>query len=125
MISRVTRGRRTFAGTVLPTLVLVHTGRKSGREIRTPLSFIRIDRGFGLAATNWGQSRHPAWSANLIANPEASVEVGGELIGVRARRASAEEKARLWPRFVEMWPAYDTYVTRSGRDIRVFVLERR
>ena len=44
---------------------------------------------------------------------------------VRARKVSDDEKNQLWPKFVAMWPAYNTYVKRSGRDIRVFVLERR
>ena len=124
IISRLTSGKHTFGETVVPTFVLVHKGRKSGRTFRTPLSYITVGDGFALAATNWGQPHHPAWSENLLINAEAHVVVGGETIDVRARRAGAEEKAELWKRFVEMWPAYDTYVTRSGRDIRVFVLER-
>ena len=33
-----------------------------------------------------------------------------------------EEKARVWPLVVSVWPAYDTYVSRTDRDIRVFLL---
>ena len=58
-------------------------------------------------------------------NPDARVVVEGRTTDVRARRVGAEEKAELWKKLVEMWPAYDTYEARSGRDIRVFVLERR
>ena len=32
------------------------------------------------------------------------------------------EKAEVWPRLVALWPAYDTYVEVSGRNIRVFRL---
>lgn len=124
-VSRLTKGRHTFGETVLPTFVLVHTGRKSGRTIRTPLSYIAVGDGFALAATNWGQEHHPGWSYNLLVNPDAQVIVGGETIDVCARRAGPEEKPKLWKSFVTMWPAYDTYVKRSGRDIRVFVLDRR
>ena len=124
-LSRLTRGKHTFGETVAPVLILVHTGRKSGRVFRTPLSYVAVDDGFALAASNWGQRHHPGWSYNLVVNPDAHVIVGGETIDVRARRVGAEEKAELWKRFVAMWPAYDTYVTRSGRDIRVFVLDRR
>ena len=124
-VSTLTGGKKTLAGTVLPTFILVHRGRKSGREIRTPLSYIRASDGFALAGTNFGQKHHPHWSANLIANPNAAVIIGGEHVPVTARLAGDEEKARLWKQFVEMWPAYDTYVDRSGRNIRVFVLERR
>jgi deazaflavin-dependent oxidoreductase (nitroreductase family) len=124
-VSRVTRGKYTFGETVVPTLILVHKGRKSGRELRTPLSYVTVGDGFALAASNWGQPHHPAWSHNLSVNNEAQVVVDGQTIDVRARRAGSEEKAELWKRLVAIWPAYDTYLTRSGRDIRVFVLERR
>lgn len=125
VVSRLSGGKRTFANTVLPTFILVHTGRRSGREFRSPLSYVELGEGFALAATNWGQDKHPLWSGNLLSNPDVEVVVDGQTIPVRARRVSDEEKAEIWPKFVAMWPAYDTYVKRSGRDIRVFVLERR
>jgi deazaflavin-dependent oxidoreductase (nitroreductase family) len=125
-VSRVTGGRFTFGQTVLPTFVLVHRGAKSGKEYHTPLSYLREGDGFALAASNWGQDHHPGWSFNLDANPNVSVIVDGDTIPVGARRATTDERAALWPRFVAMWPAYDTYKTRAGsRDIKVFVLERR
>ncbi len=108
-----------------PTLLLTTVGRKSGRERTVPLSYVRHGDGIAVVASNWGQRHHPAWSENLLANPEAQVRIGREVLEYRARRANPEEKARIWPRFVEMWPAYDTYRTRSGRDIRVFILEPR
>jgi deazaflavin-dependent oxidoreductase (nitroreductase family) len=126
VVSKLTGGRKTFGATVVPTFVLVNTGAKSGKEYRTPLAFIRVGEGFALAASNWGGTNDPGWSYNLIAHPDASVIIDGEQIAVRARRADDGEKATLWPRFVEIWPAYDTYKTRaSHRNIKVFVLERR
>ena len=125
VVGRVTGGRRTFAETVVPTFILVHRGRKTGREFRSPLSYVEVGDGYALAATNWGQDKHPLWSGNLMANPDVEIVVGGETIPVRARRVSDDEKVQIWPKFVAIWPAYDTYVTRSGRDIRVFVLDRR
>lgn len=122
-VHRLTGGRRTVAQLFLPTLILVHRGARSGKEYRTPLCYVDLDGGFALAATNWGQAHHPGWSSNLIADPDVTVEVGGRKIRVRARRLDEATKAELWPRFVEMWPAYGEYVKRSGRNIRVFVLE--
>ncbi len=125
LVHKLTGGRRVLADTVLPTLILVHRGKRSGREYRTPLSYIRIGNSFGLAGSNFGQLNHPGWSANLIAKPEAKVALGGQVIPVRARRVSDQEKEALWPRFVEIWPAYNTYRARTDRNIRVFVLEPR
>ena len=125
-VSKATGGKHTFGETVLPTFVLVHKGAKSGKEYRTPLSFLTLENGFALAASNWGQDHHPGWSFNLDAHPDVSVVVDGETVPVRARRATPDERSALWSRFVEMWPAYDTYETRAAkRAIKVFVLERR
>ena len=83
-VSKATGGRKTFGSTVVPTFILVHTGRKSGKEFRTPLAYVRYRDGFALAGSNWGQEKHPAWSGNLIANVGAAVVLDGEEIPVRA-----------------------------------------
>jgi deazaflavin-dependent oxidoreductase (nitroreductase family) len=124
-VNRLSGGKFTLGSTVAPTFILVHTGRKSGREYRTPVAYVRLENGYALAGSNWGQAKHPAWSGNLIANPDARVIVGGEEVSVHARLALGVERAAIWERFVAMWPAYNTYDRRSGdRNIRVFVLER-
>ncbi len=122
-VYRITGGRRVFAPGYVNTFILVHTGAKSGRTYRTPLSYIRLGDAYVLAGSNFGQAHHPQWSRNLLANPDAAVDVGGRTIPVRARRVDDAEKAELWPRFVDMWPAYGTYKSRTTRNIRVFVLE--
>ncbi len=68
-------------------------------------------------------AQHPQWSENLLREPNAQVQIGADQRPYRARLASSEEVARAWPRLVEFWPAYDRYKERSGRNIRVFVLE--
>jgi hypothetical protein len=42
-----------------------------------------------------------------------------------ARRASADEKAALWPRLVEIYRDYDDYQARTDRDIPVMILSPR
>lgn len=105
-----------------PVLVLTTVGRRSGALRTSPLLYAEDGEDLVVIGSNWGQRHHPAWSANLLAHPEASVVIGGERRDVRARLASPEEKARLWPRLLSIWPAYQTYARRSGRDLRVFVL---
>jgi deazaflavin-dependent oxidoreductase (nitroreductase family) len=125
-LSKVSGGRWTLGSSVAPTLILVHNGRTSGKTYRTPLAYVRYRGGFALAGSNWGQTTHPAWSGNLIANGDAAVIVGGEEIEVHARLATPEERSELWPLFIEMWPPYATYIKRAGdRQIRLFVLEGR
>lgn len=72
------------------------------------------------------QPTNPAWFHNLMANPETTVQVGGEVREVSARVGSDEERERLWPRFVATYPAYDFYEQNAPeRRIPVVILERR
>ena len=72
-----------------------------------------------------GTPKDPAWVHNLRAAPDTEVEVGRERRAVRARVADAEERARLWPRLVEHYPAFDAYQARTEREIPVVILSPR
>lgn len=124
-VNRLSGGRLTASGMYIPTLLLTTTGRKSGQPRTVPLAFFRDGDRRLVIASNWGKERHPAWSENLIANPEAEIEDRGRRIPVRARQLTAEEKAEVWPRIVARMPNYDVYEDVSGRDIRVFALTER
>jgi deazaflavin-dependent oxidoreductase (nitroreductase family) len=114
------------AGWLVPTLVLTTTGRRSGRPRHQPLVYIRDGDDFVVIGSNWGQDHHPAWSTNLLANPDASVLVDGRHVQVRAELVAGEQRQAMLARFVNLWPAYRAYVARaSGRDIRHFRLTPR
>lgn len=123
-LQRKTGGRVTILGrSALPTLLLTTQGRKSGLPRTVPLLYAPDGDSFVVTASNWGQEKHPAWSGNLLASDEAIVSLpGGREIPVRAALAEGGERDRVWPLVTKVWPAYDTYVVRSGRAIRVFVL---
>ena len=124
-VSKISRGRHTLGEIVIPTLILSHTGRQSGKHYETPLLYMTWSDTFVVAGSNWGQAQHPAWSTNLLAHPDATILVDGERISVRARLATPDERQELWPLLVETWPAFETYAARaSDREIRVFVLDR-
>jgi deazaflavin-dependent oxidoreductase (nitroreductase family) len=121
---KLTGGRITSTGTpVIPTLLLTTTGRTSGLPRTTPLLFVRNGSDFVVAGSNWGQPDDPNWAKNLLSDPHASVQIGRRTIRVTARAAHGDEATRLWRALDEAWPAYDAYRKRSGREIRVFVLE--
>lgn len=113
---------RLLALVGLDSLLLTTTGRRSGLPRTVALLYARAPEGYLVAGSNWGGPRHPAWSSNLIADPSATVSVGGHVHRVTARLLADGERDRLWPLLVEQWPAYDTYAERAGRDIRVFLL---
>lgn len=121
----VTGGRVILSAGMLPSLVLTATGAKSGQQRRTPLATKPEDDHWYVVGSNFGKEKHPAWTANLIANPDAEVSFKGRTTPVRAHLLTAEEKAAVWPRLAKFWPNYDVYVERSQRDLRVFRLDPR
>lgn len=126
-LNRLTGGRFVLSGLLVPSLVLTATGAKSGRPRTTPLACMpQDDGGWVVVGSNFGQTRHPAWTANLLASPDATVTYRGRTVPVRAWLLEGQERARTWAEVTRVWPAYDRYVELSGgRDIRVFRLEPR
>lgn len=106
-------------------VILSTTGRMSGRLRRTPLIRITDGDNYLLVASMGGAPEHPKWYLNLVDHPEATIQDRAEVHEVRARTASSEEKARLWPLAVARWPDYDAYQASTDRDIPVVVCEPR
>lgn len=110
----------------LPSLLLTTTGRRSGEARTQPLLYALDGDGYVVVGSNWGQHNHPAWSANLLAEPAAQVTIGDREILVRAVLVKGAERERLWAMLVGLWPAYQTYRERAGgRELRVFRLSPR
>ena len=107
------------------TLLLTTTGRKSGNEITQPLIYGRHGGAYLVVASKGGAPQHPAWYLNLDANPEVEIQVKADKMRAHARTATSEEKAELWPIMTKEWPDYDSYQTKTDRDIPVVVLEPR
>jgi deazaflavin-dependent oxidoreductase (nitroreductase family) len=105
-----------------PVLLLITTGRKTGRERTTPLLYLEDGENLVVVASVGGAPKHPDWYWNLKANPEARVEIGDRTLRIRAEEASGEEKRRLWARLVEMYPPYEDYQRRTKREIPILVL---
>jgi F420H(2)-dependent quinone reductase len=105
-----------------PILLLNTVGRKSGKKRTSPLLYVMDGDDFVIIASKGGASAHPAWYLNLMANPEATVEIEDREVRVRAEEADSEEKSRLWQKMVEMYPAYDAYQEKTEREIPLLVL---
>jgi deazaflavin-dependent oxidoreductase (nitroreductase family) len=123
-IYQLTDGRWSVVGRKqVPSLLITTTGRKSGLPRTQPLLYATDGGRYVVIGSNWGQAHHPAWSANLLAEPTARVKLGDREFGVRATLATGAERDRLWQLMQEIWPAYATYVERArDREIRIFTL---
>lgn len=125
VLHAVTGGRVILSGAIVPSLVLTTTGRKSGLPRESPLACLPDgDDSWLVVGSNFGREQHPAWTGNLLADPVATVAYRRQTHRVRATLLDDDEKARVWPRLVAVWPAYDDYVEASGRNLRVFRLAK-
>jgi deazaflavin-dependent oxidoreductase (nitroreductase family) len=125
-IYRLTHGviGHRFPG-VPPTLLLDHVGAKSGTRRTNPLTYTKDGRNLVLVASKGGNPRHPAWYHNLLANPDATVQVGSAHRPVHARVATPQERERLWPMVVATYSGYEGYQKRTNREIPLIILEPR
>ena len=121
-VYRATGGKMVGRMFNSPVLLLVTTGRRTGRERTAPLLYLEDRENLVIVASDGGAPQHPAWYLNLKAAPEARVEIEGRTLRVRAEEARGEEKRRLWARLVEMYPPYESYQRRTEREIPVVVL---
>jgi deazaflavin-dependent oxidoreductase (nitroreductase family) len=108
-----------------PVVVLWTRGRHSGKVRKSALIRVEHEGRYAVVASLGGAPKHPVWYLNLLADPDVSLQDGPNLMGLRARTATPEEKAIWWPRATAAWPAYDDYQTKTERDIPVVLLEPR
>lgn len=117
------KGRRTILGPIgLPTLLLTTMGRTSGLPRTTPLLYCREGDTLFVVGSNFGQTHHPGWTANLLANPYATVTIGGRAVPVRASPLSAPEAERVYEQFIQFARTYQVYRDRTNRALRLFAL---
>jgi deazaflavin-dependent oxidoreductase (nitroreductase family) len=106
----------------LPVLLLTTTGRKTGKKRTTPLVYLLDGDNIVIIASNGGSDHHPEWWLNLRAEPNAEVQVGGDVKAVVAAKAQGAERERLWREVNELYHGYDEYSRMTDREIPVVVL---
>ena len=121
---RETDGEVGYIWNGAPTLLLTTTGRRTGEPTTTPLIFGRDGDDYVIVASQGGAPEHPGWYRNLEKDPNVELQVLDEVFPARARAAEGEERERLWQLVNRQWPDYDTYQTKTDREIPVVVLER-
>jgi deazaflavin-dependent oxidoreductase (nitroreductase family) len=106
-------------------LLLTTRGAKTGAVRTTPLVYHRDGDRYVIAASMGGAPTHPAWYRNLVAHPDAVVEVGTEKFKVRATPiAKGPERDRLYDAHGENFAPFKDYPKKTTRIIPIVVLER-
>jgi F420H(2)-dependent quinone reductase len=120
---KLTGGRLGGTFQKAPVALLTTTGRKSGQPRVSPLLYIRDGEKVIVPASRGGSDKHPMWYLNLNANPKVQVQIKKEVLYLTAREANDEERARYWPRLVEIYPTIDDYQSWTDRVIPLVVCE--
>lgn len=105
-----------------PVASLTTTGRRTGRERSTPVTWFSDGGDIITVAMYLGMERDPDWCLNLEAHPEATILIEGQPVKVHARRTNGEERARLWARWLEVQPVSRRFEAIAHRQIPVFRL---
>ena len=107
-------------------LLLLHSiGAKSGQERVNPVAYQALESGWAVFASKAGAPTNPDWYHNVVAHPDATIEIGAETIAVRARVAEGGERAAIWDKQKTLMPGFADYEQKTDRAIPVVVLERR
>ena len=104
-------------------LLLTTTGRKSGERRTRPVGYLPDGDRFLVCGSNGGSDHPPAWSLNLRAHPDATVEVGARTLSVTASEITGEEYETAWDRYVAANPGFAGYRTKTTRHLPIFTLE--
>lgn len=91
---------RRFAGHISPFAILIHTGRRSGREYRTPIMVFRDGDAFVIALT---YGRGTDWERNVLNEGNCELVYRGKRFVLTAPTfIEPEEAGRALPRLVRV-----------------------
>ena len=122
-------GRAQLSGLLVPSLTLHTIGAKSGQARETFLMYTPDGSGRAIVAgTSFARDRHPAWTYNLAAHPEASIDARGTHYDVLATEIGVGEsgpadREEAWRRVERHCRGYRAHERESGRTVRLFRLQ--
>jgi deazaflavin-dependent oxidoreductase (nitroreductase family) len=104
-------------------LVLLHTvGARSGKPRTNIMMYLADGERYLVFASNNGADDNPAWYWNLMANPDARIEVGDDIVDVRATELQRAERDDKYAQQAERYPGFAEYERKTSRTIPVVAL---
>lgn len=126
--SQLVSGGRLLPSSLLAGLPIVElwtTGARTGRTRRAFVLAIPLGEDIAISGADFASSKSPAWVANLIAEPKATLALGNHRVEVVARLATDAEFQVIAESAVSVYPPSAGYVERiRNRPLRTFVLTR-
>jgi deazaflavin-dependent oxidoreductase (nitroreductase family) len=111
-------------GPLVASLVLQHTGRKSGKALECVLQYYKRDGEIAIIGSRGGTADHPHWYLNLVAHPECGVQVERDHFKARARTLEGAEREDWYAHIKQVQPQQVEYESRTSRKIPIILLER-
>ena len=121
---KLSGGRLGWDAAGMKVVELTTTGRKSG-EPRSVMLTSPLQEGdtIVLVASRGGDPTHPAWFLNLRDNPDVTIKDRKGTRPAKARPATADERARMWPTITSRYKNYANYQTKTDREIPLVLVE--
>jgi deazaflavin-dependent oxidoreductase (nitroreductase family) len=106
-------------------LLLNTTGARTGETRTAPMGYWMDGDDLYVLGIDQGNPKHPQWYWNLLANPEATVELGAETYRARATVIEDHaERERLISTFGKTMPPMEAIVRGMKRRVPVIRLDR-
>ena len=114
----------TLRDTGIPVIIVTMRGHSTGKVRKIALMRVEHEGAYALVASYGGSPDHPAWYANLVADPNVEIQDGPAPHDYRVREVTGDERAEWWDRAVAVFVNYADYQAKSERVIPVLVAER-
>jgi len=109
-----------FAGA--PLLLLHTVGKRSGKPRINPMMYLSDENRYLVFASKAGSDRNPDWYHNLLAHPEVQIEVGDEILNVRAVELHGASRDAYFAEQARRYPGFAGYQRNTERIIPVVAL---
>jgi deazaflavin-dependent oxidoreductase (nitroreductase family) len=112
-----------------PLVLLHHRGRKSGRELVSPVMYLADETDpdtIYVFGSRGGAPTNPDWYYNLVAAGRATVERGTETYDVSVRDVTGDDRDRIFAEQARRYPGFAEYAEKTAgiRVIPVVELRR-
>ena len=105
-----------------PVLLLHSKGARSGKERVNPMMYMADGDRYLVFASAAGADHNPAWYWNLVAHPDARIEVGDDHFDVHAAELHGAERDSKYALQAERYPGFAEYQRKTQRTIPVLAL---
>lgn len=123
-IYRMSEGRALSSlGPGKDVLLLTTKGRRTGKDRTVPVFYLLDGEVIVICNVRPKSERTNPWVKNLRHHSFAQLQIGEEKAKYKAREATVDEINRLWPRLIDLWPAFAVHYENGGHR-SIFILEQ-